>query len=490
MYVMMISSELAPVAKVGGLADVVFGLSRELEIRGNSVEIILPKYDRLWYDQIWGLCESYHNLIVPWGEGTIPCTVWFGFVHGRKVFFIEPHSEERFFERGTFYGEWDDATRFAFFCKAAMEFLLRSGKRPDVIHCHDWQTGLVPVLLYEMYQHPDMPHQRVCYTIHNFRHQGMTNDYVLWATGLGRVDYFTHQERLQDNFNEGALNMMKGGIVYSNFVSTVSPHHAWEVRFTDQSFGFGHTLHIHQEKFGGILNGIDYDVWNPEVDPLIAAHFDAETLEAKAGNAAALRQRLLLEESDKPIVAYVGRLDQQKGVHLVRHALFHALAHGAQFVLLGSSPEPDISDQFHQLRAFLADNPDCHLELGFSEQLAHLIYAGSDMVIVPSMYEPCGLTQMIGMRYGTIPIVRSVGGLADTVFDWDYSDRPADERNGFVFEHADLAAIEFALNRAIGLYRQSPNIWKALQRQAMAYDYSWNKPGEHYLRIYEMIRHK
>ncbi len=491
MYIVMIAPECAPVAKVGGLADVVFGLSRELEIRGNAVEIILPKYDCMWYDQIWGLQKTHENLWVPWHGGAINCSVWFGFVHGRKCFFIDPHSQDVYFNRGAFYGFWDDPDRFAFFSQAALEFLYMSGKRPDVIHCHDWQTGLVPVLLYERYAALGMDRQRVCYTIHNFRHQGVTGEHILDATRLGRPEHFFHVDRLRDNGNPFAINMMKGGIVYSNYISTVSPRHAWEARHTDQGYGLGHTLYMHQDRFGGILNGIDYDVWNPDSDPFIPHRYNAGSLEDKAKNKRALRDRFWLTQDDnKPLVAYVGRLDQQKGLHLIRHALFHSIWNGAQFVLLGSSPEGDVNDYFRQLKGHLNDSPDCHLEIGFSEQLAHLIYAGADMVIVPSMYEPCGLTQMIAMRYGAVPIVRSVGGLADTVFDWDHDPRPRNERNGFVFDHVDYDAMESALRRAFGLWWGSREQFGELQRNAMGYDYSWNHPGQHYLSAYEFIRYK
>jgi len=180
----MVASECAPVAQAGGLGDVVYGLSRELELRGNAVEIILPKYDCLRYDRIYGLTVAYHDLWVPWYSGAIHCTVWFGFVDGRKCFFIEPHSPDNFFNRGHLYGSPDDSERFAFFSKAALEFLYKSGKRPEIIHCHDWQAALVPVLLYEMYAHVGMGDQRVCFTVHNFSHQGITSESILWATGL------------------------------------------------------------------------------------------------------------------------------------------------------------------------------------------------------------------------------------------------------------------------------------------------------------------
>jgi len=486
----MVASECAPVAKVGGLADVVFGLSRELEIRGNAVEIILPKYDCMRYDHVWGMQVAWKHLAVPWGGGGIDCTVWFGFVHGRKCFFIEPHCREGFFERGAFYGFSDEADRFAFFTKAALEFMLKSDKRPDIIHTHDWQTALLPVLLYEVYAHAGMPHQRVCHTIHNFKHQGVAGSHLLWAAGLLDPGKYMSGDRLGDDFDPNTANFTKGAIAYSNFVTTVSPHHAWEARHSDQGHGLGHALFMYQDKFRGVLNGIDYEMWNPEIDRLIAHPFTAAGFEFKRTNTVGLRHRLMLQESEKPVIAYVGRLDPQKGLHLIRHALFHCIHNGAQFVLLGSGSEHAINHDFHQLKYHLNENPDCHLEIGYNEELAHLVYAGADFVIVPSAFEPCGLTQMIAMRYGTVPVVRSVGGLRDTVFDWDHSDRPRSERNGFLFEHLDARGIESALDRALGLWHGNRAAFEELATNCMACDYSWNHPGREYVSIYEHIRHK
>jgi starch synthase len=490
MYIVMTSSECAPVAKVGGLADVVFGLSRELEVRGNSVEIILPKYDCMRYEHIWGLQKTFDDLWVPFHGQSVHCSVYFGFVHGRKCFFIDPHSPRNFFNRGVFYGHDDDVERFAFFSRAAMEFMFQSGKNPDIIHCHDWQTGLVPVLLYEVYQHQGMTHPRVCFTLHNVKHQGRTGEFVLHAAGLGRPEYFFHPDRLRDNHDPFVLNIMKGGIVYSNFVTTVSPRYAWEISNTDQGYGLGHTLWTHQGKFGGILNGVDYSVWNPEIDSHIPVRYGAESLDEKYRDKEALRQRLLLRQDFKPVVAYVGRLDRQKGVHLIRHAIFHVLAGGGQFVLLGSSEDPAINGHFLNLKHELNDNPDCHLEIGYDEDLAHLIYAGADMKIVPSLFEPCGLTQMIAMKYGTVPIVRETGGLADTVFDADHADNPYHERNGYVFKDFSYQGIESALNRAIGLWYSYPQYFRELMANGMRCDCSWNHSGGHYLNIYEHIREK
>jgi starch synthase len=490
MYVVMIASECAPVAKVGGLADVVSGLSRELQLRGHAVEIILPKYDCMRYEEIWGMQVTYRDLWVPWDGGAIRCTVWFGFVHGSKCFFIEPHSSQAFFDRGTYYGFWDDPLRFAFLSKAALEFMLRANKRPEIIHTHDWHTALVPVLLFETYAAAGMPHQRVCHTIHNFAHQGVTGTHVLHAVGLDRPEYYAAADRMGDDLDHHAINLTKGAILYANFVTTVSPHHAWEVRFTDLGFGLGDTLHRHQGKFGGVLNGLDYEMWNPEIDPHIPQHYNAASIDLKAVDTQALRDRMRLRPGARPIVGYVGRLDTQKGLHLIRHTMFHVLASEAQFVLLGSGSEHGINEDFWHLKRRLDDNPDCHLVIGYNEQLAHLIYAGADILIMPSLFEPCGLTQMIALRYGTVPVVRSVGGLQDTVFDWDYSELPLAQRNGFAFEHPDHQGIESALNRALGLWRDEPTLFRQLALQGMACDYSWNQPGQNYLDIYEFIRHK
>ena len=487
MYIVMIATECAPVAKVGGLGDVVQGLSNELELRGHTVEVILPKYDCMRYDRIWGLEKAYSDLWVPFHDNHIHCDVYFGSADGMKCFFIEPHGSKNFFDRGVFYGHHDDAERFAFFCRAALEFMLKSNKHPDIIHCHDWQTGLVPVLLFEIYKHIGMNHPRICYTLHNLRHQGVIGGDFLSLVGLNPSLYMS-QVRLQDNCNHSAINMMKGGIVFSNFVTTVSPQYAGEIQRSDLGCGLQHTVHEHGEKFGGVLNGVDYSVWNPEIDPYIACQYTVNTVDDKYKNKEALRHRLLLRQDFKPIVAVVSRLDHQKGVELMRHAIFYSLANECQFVLLGSSPDQSINNDFLGLKSHLNDNPDCHIEIGYNEELAHLIYAGADMVLVPSAYEPCGLTQMIAMHYGTVPVVRGIGGLADTVFDADYAQLPYHERNGYVFCDFNQEGLESALRRAIGLWYEYPQYFRELMINGMRYDYSWNHPAGHYLNIYDHIK--
>ena len=346
-------------------------------------------------------------------------------------------------------------------------------------------------MLYEIYQFHGMANQRVCYTIHNFKHQGIAGSDLLYATGLKREDHYFQYDRLQDNFNPFALNLMKGGIVYSNFITTVSPNHAWEAQYSEIGYGLGHTLHLAQDKFGGVLNGIDYTVWSPEVDRYIPEPFSPEDLSGKQKSKKALRDRLFLQDADKPLIAFIGRLDEQKGMHLVHHAIYYALQREAQFVLLGSATEAGINAHFWHEKNFLNDNPDCHLELGFNEELSHLIYAGADMIVVPSNFEPCGLTQMIGLKYGTVPIVRGVGGLLNTVFDRDYDEtHPPEQRNGYVFYQMDDSALESAMDRAIGLWRYYPEEFEKLMIQGMNTDYSWNHPGTDYIAIYDHIRHR
>ena len=306
---------------------------------------------------------------------------------------------------------------------------------------------------------------------------------------LAELGYF-HPDRLQDTGNRAALNLMKGGIVYSNFVTTVSPHYAWEIMNTNQDYGLGRTLHTHAGKIGGILNGLDYDTWNPEVDRHIPQVYGPATPDKKYADKQALRQRFWLQDVFKPIVSYIGRLDHQKGVPLITHAINYCLQHGCQFVLLGTSPDAKIAQHFWALKRQYNDNPDCHIEIGFNEDLSHLIYAGADMIIVPSLFEPCGLTQLIGLKYGTVPIVRGVGGLADTVFDANYSPKPYAERNGYVFNDFNPAGIESALSRAIGLWYNYAQHFRELMLNGMRYDYSWNHSGEHYLNVYDLIREK
>lgn len=487
MHIIHIAAELAPICKVGGLADVVQGLSRELGTRSNLVEIILPKYKHLRYDLIAELTKSHEGLMVAWQQRQIACTVYKGYVEELTCFFIEPHSEDNFFNREDCYGEPDDTERFAFFSKASMEFLHKSSTYPDIIHCHDWHTALIPVLKAEVYQNLGFKDSRTCYTIHNFKHQGICGEEILCATDLNRPEYYFSLDRLGDNTYKTALNLMKGGIVYSDFVTTVSPTHALEAKNQDQGFGLEKTLQVHHDKFEGVINGIDFKAWNPQEDRFIANNYSVQSIERKYENKRALRKRLQLEDNKRPIIAYIGRLDAQKGLELVRHSIFYCINNKAQFVLLGTSPDPSVNEDFEELKVQVNQDPNCHLEIRFDEELAHQLYAGADMLLVPSRFEPCGLTQLIAMRYGTIPVVRSVGGLADTVFDKDNSEKDQDMRNGYVFKDDNVIGVEGALERAIACFDTKPKDFRSLIVTAMQTDHSWSKSGQSYIDIYKQI---
>ena len=489
MYIVHIAPEFTNVAKVGGLADVVHGLTRELSIRGHHVEVILPKYDVMKYDRIWGFTKCYSDLWVPYHHFWVHCDVFFGFVDGVKCFFIEPHFFKNFFNRGLVYGHADDVERFAFFSKAALEFMLKTNKHPDVIHVHDWQTALVPLMLNETYRGLGMTHPRTCFTLHNVQHQGITGEFILRQVGLNPTWYLNH-DRLLDPRYPTAVNQMKGGIVFSNFVTTVSPTYMNEIMWTGLGHGLQGVLQHHRAKCGGVLNGIDYAEWNPEVDRFIPHKYSPAHLDEKYRNKQALRNRFWMRQDFKPIISVVTRLDHQKGVNLIKHGVHFALANNCQFVLLGTSPDPGINQDFWNLKRQYNDHPDCHIELSYDDSLAHLIYAGADMMLVPSAFEPCGLTQMIAMKYGTIPVVRNTGGLADTVFDANHAHRAYHDRNGYVFNDLNHEGLESALRRAIGMWFHYPQYWRELMHNGMRHDHSWNHPAQDYLNIYEMIREK
>jgi starch synthase len=485
MYIVMIAAELAPVAKAGGLADAVAGLAQELSAQDHRVEVLLPGYDCLRRDLLWEP-HKVQDLWTPVHDDWVHCDVVAGQTEGLDCCFIEPHCPQGYFQRGRIHGEPDDPERFAFFSRAALEFLHRSGRWPDVLHCHDWHTGLVPVLLDALFRDTGLGATGVCYTLHNLGHQGCCGVQVLRQVGL-EPESSRSADALRDAADPQRVNPVQGGIVYADYVTTVSPRYAWEVQNSEQGEGLQPLLQRHAEKFGGILNGIDYEVWNPQSDPHIAFSYKADTLQRKARNKSDLRRRLGLEETQRPVVAAITRLMPQKGPELIRHAADCALAEGGQCVILGSTQDPAIEQGFRILQERHGQDRHCRIVLEHDEELAHRIYAGADILVVPSRYEPCGLSQLIAMRYGAVPVVRRVGGLADTVFDANHSERGFHQRNGYVFDHYDPAGLESALKRAIGLWREYPEYFRQLRINGMGQDHSWAEPAQRYLDVYAHI---
>ncbi|KAL0442554.1 UNVERIFIED_CONTAM: putative starch synthase 4, chloroplastic/amyloplastic [Sesamum latifolium] len=444
LHVIHIAAEMAPVAKVGGLGDVVTGLSKALQKKGHLVEIVLPKYDIMRYDLIRDL-KVLDAPIESYFDGRLfKNRIWVGTVEGLPVYFIEPHHPSKFFWRGQLYGEDDDFKRFSFFSRAALELLLQAGKKPDIIHCHDWQTAFVAPLYWDLYVPKGLDSARICFTCHNFEYQGAAPASDLASCGLD-VYRQNKPDRMQDNSANDRVNSVKGAIVFSNIVTTVSPSYAQEVRTAEGGRGLQATLNSHSKKFVGILNGIDTDAWNPATDPLVKVQYNSNDIEGKAENKEALRSHLGMSSANvwQPLREF-----------------------------------EDISSQFKT-------HEHARLILKYDESLAHLIYAASDMFIIPSIFEPCGLTQMIAMRYGSIPIARKTGGLNDSVFDVDDDNIPIQYRNGFTFLKADEQGLNSALERAIYHYKNDPEGWKQLVQKDMNIDFSWDSSASVYEDLYQ-----
>ncbi|GFR45954.1 hypothetical protein Agub_g7421, partial [Astrephomene gubernaculifera] len=467
--VVHIASEMAPIAKVGGLADVVTSLAKAHQASGLLTEVILPKYDCINYADVHELrpmCE----VEVPWGPGAgVRTAVWSGCVEGLPVYLIEPHCKERYFWRGKFYGDGDDGARFAFFCRAALEFLARrQHEAPDVVHCHDWQAAAVAPLLKETYRASVLCRTRLVLTIHNLAFQGLVSGSLLHPMGLAaRAGQLLQPEVMHHagpqggaNMHQATVNLLKGAIVYCDQLTTVSPTYSREVLGPAGGMGLQGVLARHQGKLTGVLNGLDYETWNPSTDPSLPAHYSAEAPAAKRACKAALCAELGLPftgdleaapaashphasngngngngshdhngsssgpsssgvwgPNGRPLIAIVSRLTEQKGLQLMSAGMRAAVAEGAQVVVLGTAPDPKVQREWEALSREVTRGSDVRIVLRHDEALSHRIFAGSDMLLVPSIFEPCGLTQLIALRYGTIPVVRETGGLADTVAD-------------------------------------------------------------------------
>jgi len=487
MHIVHIASEFAPIAKVGGLGDVLHGLSSELVRLGHTVEVILPKYDCLYFDGLKNLqvvFELWHS------DGThrYNNTIWSAKHENIEIILIEPHHPQYYFSRGVIYGCSDDVDRFIYFSSVAMQYLRKADKKIDIVHAHDWPTALTLILCKDIHE------MRTVLTIHNLEHQGKCQPFNLTRVGL-KAETYLHPDKMQDPHTPTLINLLKGGIVYADHVTTVSPTYQKEVQTSDGGFGLQETLIKYSHKFSGILNGIDEAYWNPEKDLHLVKRYQTHAIQteaqldavlaAKRENRRQLSVHCNLEETTKPLVASVTRLAAQKAPHLIRHALLRTLEKGGQFLLLGSGATALITQEFEELSLKLSASADVRILLDKDEALAHLIFAAADMFIIPSLFEPCGLTQLISLRYGTIPIVHKTGGLADTIFDVDTATQPPQERNGFTFDFADAPGVDWGLDRAIDCFQNDTKKWRALLLNGMRQDYSWKSPAENYVTIYE-----
>ncbi|KAF6168146.1 hypothetical protein GIB67_011531 [Kingdonia uniflora] len=431
-------------SQVGGLGDVVTSLSRAVQDLGHNVDIILPKYDCM---NLSNVKDFQFHRSYSWDRTEVK--VWTGKVEGLSVYFLEP--QNGLFWKGCIYGCKNDAERFGFFCHAALEFLLQSGLHPDILHCHDWSSAPVSWLFKDHYMHYGLSKVRVVFTIHNL---------------------------------EFGAQLIGKAMAYSDKATTVSHTYSKEV---SKNPIIAPQLH----KFHGILNGIDPDIWDPYNDKFIPIPYSSENVvEGKRAAKEALQQRLGLKKSDLPLVGIITRLTVQKGIHLIKHAIWRTLERNGQVVLLGSAPDPRIQSEFVNLANQLhsSHNDRARLILTYDEPLSHLIYAGADFILVPSIFEPCGLTQLTAMRFGSIPVVRKTGGLYDTVFDVDHDGGRAQEQglepNGFSFDGADPPGVDYALNRAISMWYDERDRFNFLCKRAMEQDWSWNRPALDYMELY------
>lgn len=473
MTIVFAVAEAAPFIKTGGLGDVAGSLPAALHRQGADVRVIMPKYSLI--------PEHFRKEFKPITHFQVPvawrnqyCGLEEMVYQGITYYFLD---NEYYFKRDSIYDEFDKAEQFTFFSRAVLESLQHLPEcRTAILHCHDWHTALIPLMLNEFYRNNPCHYQiKTVFTIHNLKYQGIFGKEVLTdIIGLGD-EYFT-PDTLE--FNQ-AINFMKAGLLYADRVTTVSPTYAREI----QTSYFGEQLEgVFQKRSDhliGIINGLDYEIFNPDKDPFIKYPFSS-SLQAKQKNKKHLQSLLKLPVNSKaPMLAMVTRLVDQKGLDLLAHVFEEILALDVQFVALGTG-EPQYEEMF---RYFAQKYPQQVVaRLIFDDKLAHQIYAGADILLMPSRFEPCGMSQMMAMRYGTIPIVRTTGGLADTVAAFE--DDP-ERGNGFHFDNYNAHDLLFEIQRAVKLFQKDPQAWDILKENALKTDFSWDRSAQAYLRLYE-----
>ncbi len=483
----MFSAEAAPYVKVGGLADVLGALPKVLDRLGAHVTIILPAYQAIPFEK-FGIRPSsgIPSFEVPAGSKTLHVEVSATSIPGTgvKVYFLGGGG---FFARQGIYddpvtreGYADNMQRFSFFARAGLELLKTMGQPVDVLHCHDSQTALVPGLLRTVYENDPFFARTGClFTIHNLAYQGVfETDVLAWVGIDSRHFYPTSAFEFW-----GKVNFMKVGIETADLISTVSETYAQEIQ-SDPDYGYGleGVLKSRTSDLYGIVNGIDYDDWNPEIDPFIPARYSASDIAGKATCKARLLQsmRLPLPRGRVPLIGIISRLADQKGFDLIEDAIEQIAAQDLQMVVLGTG-QAKYHDLFETISRRFPEK--ISVRLTFDNPLAHQIEAGADMFLMPSKYEPCGLNQLYSLRYGTVPIVRSTGGLADTISDYDIE---SDTGTGFVFREYSSAEMMAAIERALVVYADSER-WHRLMVRGMRQKWSWQESALKYIRLYERI---
>ena len=477
MKIVFVASEGVPFSKTGGLADVVGALPKALAAEGHEVSVLLPRY-RMTKP---GLPMPHlTSLTIPLPSGLKFAAIQDGGeASGVHTYLVDL---PEFFDRAQLYMENgqdypDNHLRFASFCLASLEFLKRLGDPPDVIHCHDWQSALVPIYLRNLYQTDKFfEHCPVMFTIHNLGYQGLFPPHILPEIGL-HPRLFT-MEGLEFY---GKVNLLKGGIIFSNFVSTVSRKYAEEIQTTEYGCGLEGVLKSCSDRLQGILNGVDYEDWNPASDKLIAANYTAEDLKGKTVCKKALLEKMGAAKPmlERPVIGIVSRFAMQKGFDLIADVAEKLMAMDLYIAALGTG-EPQYEEIF---RTLAAKYPDKFLvKVAYDNAVAHQIEAGADMFLMPSRYEPCGLNQIYSLKYGTVPVVRATGGLDDTIESFN-----GKTGTGFKFIPYSAEALLATIRQAVETYRQ-PKAWRLLMLNGMKKDLSWASSAKQYAKIYQSLR--
>ena len=479
MKIAMIASEVTPLAKTGGLADVIGTLSTAFERLGHEVCVIAPAYRSVLQGNFI-MRDSGITLTVPLAAKELKAAILETSVgKGVPVYLIRA---DQYFDREFLYGPPsgdypDNDERFVFFSRAALELLRH--KPVEIVHCHDWQTALAVVYLKtQSVRYAEISAAKTVFTIHNLGFQGVFGPSA-WPLVNLDPRYFTPQ------FLEfyGNVNFLKGALLFADKITTVSPSYAQEIMSAGQGFGLEGVLQQRAADLVGILNGVDYYHWNPWTDPFLAHHYGEHSLTVKRDcKKALLRAVGLPERTNTPLLAMVSRLTSQKGFDLVEDIFDRLIERGVQLVLLGTG-EPRFEQFFRDAAERYPDQ--VAVEIAFNEALAHQIEAGADLFLMPSLYEPCGLNQMYSLKYGTIPVVRAVGGLKDTVQDYDAENQTG---TGFVFAPYQSEAMLAAIDRGLLVYRDK-KAWTALRRRAMAMDFSWDRSAKRYSNLYRQLLH-
>jgi starch synthase len=470
--ILFLAAEVVPFAKVGGLADVVGSLPKAIRALGHDARVAMPRYGRIGVEQ-FGLTRVLGPFSVPLDETTEPAGVLQGAIDKVPVYFMD---NAKYYDREGIYMYSDDAERFIFFCRAALEMLKVMDWRPDIIHCHDWHTALVPNWMKTIYKDdPFFANTATVYTIHNLAYQGIFSYRVLQIAGIDEYGFIGHPGTR--DLNE-VVDFMARGILFADVINTVSETYAQEILTPEFGERLDPLLRDRKDRLFGILNGLDYEVYNPATDPHIAVNYDVETLGRRVENKLALQQEAgLPQDPDVPLIGIISRLADQKGFDILGDAIDHILDMGVQFVLLGTGDQ-----HYHDMFTRMAQTypQKAAVFLTFNTPLAHKIYASCDIFLMPSRFEPCGLGQMIAMHYGAVPVVRATGGLADTVHNFDPR---TGEGNGFSFRRYDRWAFFAALVRALETYRYK-DVWRGLQVRGMRADFSWTASAKKYVELY------